>query len=131
MAEQLPLRYNDRWQDEQAWNELLEEINVAVSHVRPKEVCHDLDIQPSVLSKALAEVDDRRVAAEWLVYLIRRAPNDRIVELIAKIRGLKVLRPEPLSDQQWRAKMQAALDSFPEPVRRAFLEQAFGPGIKP
>ena len=131
MPEQLPLRYNDRWQDEQVWRELLEDIRVAVAHVRPKEVCHDLDIQPSVLSKALAEQDDRRVAVEWLVYLIRRAPNDRIVEVLAAIRGLEVHRPEPLTDAQKVARYEAALAKMPEALRRGFIEEAFGPGVKP
>lgn len=131
MPEQLPLRYNDRWHDEQAWQEVLGEIRTVVAHLRPQQVGYDLDIQPSVLSKALTESDRHRVAAEWLVYLIRKAPDDRIVELLARLRGLDVHRPEPLTDQQWRAKMQAALDAFPETVRRALMEQAFGPGAKP
>lgn len=131
MPEQLPLRYNDRWNDEQTWLAVIAEVRTVVAQLRPQEVCHDLDIQPSVLSKALAEADRHRVAAEWLVYLIRRSSTDRLVELLAGIRGLEVKRREPLTDAQWRDKMEGALAMYPDPVRRAILEQAFGPGAKP
>jgi hypothetical protein len=114
MAEQLGLRYDARWQSRELWEELLDELRAIVAAVGLKQVAYDLDQPPSVLAHALAERDRHYLRAEWLPYLVMQSPGTRVVELIARWRGLEVKAPAVMTPEEKLRRIEAALDALPE-----------------
>lgn len=131
VPEQLGLRYDDRWQRQQEWQQILEELRAIVTALGLKQVAFDLDVQPSQLSHALAERERHRVAAEWLPYFLSKAKNDRLARLLAGIAGYEVQPRRELTDREKVERFEAALAKLPDGIRRALMEDAFGPGAKP
>lgn len=109
-AAQLPLRYNDRYRSLEAWQALLAEINTIVATIGLKQVAYDLDEQPSVICKALAERERHAVKAEWLPYLIEHSHSSHVIELLAGLRDLDVKPRVELSPAERLSRLDRALD---------------------
>lgn len=104
------------------WEELLVLLNEVVSTVGLKKVAADLDTSPSTLKHCLAERERHYVRAEWLLYLIDKAPNDKIVKLLARLRGLDTKPIEPLTPEQRVAKLEARLRRMGQDGERLIQE---------
>lgn len=114
MPEQLGLRYNDGYRFDEVWAELLDELRVIVATIGLKQVAYDLDVQPSALSHALAERDRHYVRADWLPYLVAKAPGDHVVELLASLRGLEVQPVRELTPAEKLERIEKVLDANPD-----------------
>jgi hypothetical protein len=128
MPKQLDLPYDGQFLDDETWAEILAEIaDVVVPHVTAKTVTYELELSKSTLSMALKEEERHELKARHLVYLIRKAPNDRLVELVAKIRGLEVQPRRELTPEEQLRRLLLFLDRNPA-IKEAALKEA---GLKP
>lgn len=131
LRRQLELGLGDTYPDRQTAIAAKGELETIIETIGLKQAAYDLGESAATISHAF-DADSRHVVKfDWLPYCLRRAPTPKLLQLLAAHAGHTTLPLEPLSDRQWREKMQQALDAFPEPVRRAVMEQAFGPGAKP
>lgn len=134
MFEQLPLRYDARWTNSAAWDEVLNECRRIVALVGLKEAAYDLDTTPSQLSKALNERNDEDKAerkymrGEWLLYFVSRAPDLRLLTLISKVGGCEPTRIAALTPEQENARLRAQIEKMPPAFQAAFYAEA---GVKP
>lgn len=107
----LPFRKDAAAEDQ--WAELLELVRLAVEAMGGvKELAYQVDSSPSMVSDALREQDRKRVAAEWLVPIILRAPIETVQPIIAKLaelRGFDVKRRKVLTTEE---KLERALDKL-------------------
>jgi hypothetical protein len=89
---------------ERAWDGVLEAIRAAVGEMGGvKELAYQVDASPSLVSDALAERDRKRVAAEWLVTLLLRAPEPcaaALLQRLAELRGYEVKRRRPMTAEE-------------------------------
>lgn len=113
---------------EAVWQRLLSLLNDVVTVVGVKVAAADLDTSPSVLKHALAARDRHYIKAEWLPYLIAKAPSDEIVELLASVRGLVVGEKRELTADEKLARLESAIEKhFSRAVREAIEKDAYGP----
>jgi hypothetical protein len=98
---------------ELAWANLLDAIRLAVGELGGiKELAYQVDSSPSLVSDALAERDRKRVAAEWLVTIILRAPEPAALALLqrlADLRGCEVSRRRALTAEEKLERLQEML----------------------
>lgn len=109
MPPQLALPYDGRRAVDADWDVLRELLREAVDFIGVKQVAYDLDVAPSSLVQALSGADRHHIRAEWIPYLIRRAPNDRIVEHLADLRKLEVQPAKPATPEEELASLRRAL----------------------
>lgn len=123
--QQLSLNYDGRGYYDTVWADLLEEIRVIVGHIGLKQAAYDLDIQPSRLSHAISQRDRHNLKLEWLPYLIDRAPNNEILDILARLRNCEVSRRAELTPEEKLERLQAALDQSLGPkIRDVIFEKA-------
>jgi hypothetical protein len=101
------------------WQHLRRLLREVVDFVGCKEVAYDLDVSPSALLHALDERERHHVRAEWIPYLIRRAPNDSVLEFLASLRGLELVPRKELTPEEELARLKEELAKSlgPELVR--------------
>lgn len=111
---------------ERAWDEVLEAIKLAVAEMGGvKELAFQVDSAPSLVSDALAERDRKRVAAEWLVTIVQRAPADSVLLLLQKLaalRGFDVRRKKALTPEERLERALEKLRTFGAHGARAAAE---------
>jgi hypothetical protein len=107
---QLSFRYDDRYQRGETVGALHDEIESVVAETGLKTVAYDLDLQPSLLAHALAGRERHFMRLDWLPYFLSRASNDRMVELLAAVRGLAVRPYVALSAAERLARLEQELD---------------------
>lgn len=117
---QLGLRFDGRRQADADWRRVLDAIRDVVDYVGAKEVAFDLDLQPSALSNALAE-RDRHPRADWIPYLIRRAPSLELARALVAPGGLDVVEPPPMTPEQELARLKETLSEVLAPELRAAI----------
>lgn len=112
-----------------AWHEFRRLLRAVVDFVGVKQVAYDLDVAPSILLNALEERDRHHVRADWLPYLVRKAPNDDLVTFLASLRGLDVVPRRELTDAEKLERLDGVLKRhLGEGIWRGFYEEAFGRG---
>ena len=113
---QLPFAYKPGSAGREAWLAMLEILRAAVSHLGPKEVQDELDINKTTMSEALNEQRDRRWAAEWthvVIAMLDRqhaaASNDLIKRLLdAQVALSTRFIVVDASDEPTQAEIEAA-----------------------
>jgi hypothetical protein len=120
---QAALDFGGGWRCAQAWAELLETLNAAVTHVGRKEAAYNLDTSPSQLANALAERDRHYLRASWLPYLVAVAPSHRPVEILAGLRGLELSPRKPMTPAEELAELRAAVAAECGPTQRDAIER--------
>jgi hypothetical protein len=109
MPRQLDLRYDPRFLRAEVWNDFLELIQCSVSRIGLKQAAYDLDVQPSILSHALAERERHYLHLEWLHYFVTTDTDNSLVEHIAAWRGLNVSPRREITAEEWRIRVEGAL----------------------
>ena len=111
---------------EVAWDELLDAIRTAVDGMGGvKELAFQVDASPSLVSDALHERDRKRVAAEWLVTIVQRAPADAVqlvLQKLAALRGYEVRRRKALTPEERLERALEKLRTFGAHGARAAAE---------
>lgn len=108
MSDQLDLYTND----EPRWASVRDEARVAVAAVTLKEFAFRCDVSPSAVADALAERDQKRLAARHLVKLIDIAPPQHQHALLVAIcgpAGFRVERVAPLTPDEEVRRTRAYL----------------------
>lgn len=111
---QLSLRYNDRYRAHEVWQEILGEINTIVATIGLKQVAYDLDEQPSVLCKALKEVERHEIKGRWLLYFVEHAQTPKLAQLLVKLGGWDLAPHAELTPAERLARLESALDANPD-----------------
>lgn len=112
-------------QEGDAWQVLRRLLRECVDFMGLKEAAYLLDVSGSSLRHALDGRERHHVRAEWLIPLIRKAPDDSIPRLLAKLRGLELAHPEPITaDDELRALRQVLDEELGPRVRAALSERA-------
>lgn len=106
---QLEIRYDGRSTVADLWDGIRRICREYVDVIGRKQVAFDLDVQGSQLSHALAENGRHYVRAEWLVYLLCNAPDDRLLEALAELRGCDVVARAPMTPEEELAALKDAL----------------------
>ena len=127
---QLQLRYNDRFLNSEAWDELHDELTAVVSALGLKQVAFDLDEQPSAVAHAFADRERHSVKAKWIPYLVKSSPNDRIVQVQAAWRGPETRLAHEMTPTEKLERITASLERSPL-IAEAIYRDAFGPKGKP
>jgi hypothetical protein len=111
------------------WQELRRLLREVVAHVGVKETAFALDVAPSSLLHALDERERHHVRAEWLPFLITKAPNDDVVAYLAGLRGLDLAPRRLLTDGERLERLEDTLARTLGPdILRALYEKAYGKG---
>lgn len=129
MAEQLPLRYDGVTTAGAWWRHLLGEMERVVSFVTLKQASFDLDLKPSQLAHALAERDNRHPRAEWIPYLVHRAPDLELARALVAPAGLVVERAPEMTAEEKLARLETTIGEHLGPeLRAALFERAYRGG---
>lgn len=125
---QLYLRYDgSESSDEAAWGCMLQMIRDIVNFKGLKQVAFDLDISPSQLSHCLNERERHNIPWKWAPYIIKNAPDDKLVAFMALLRGRKLAPAVELTPEQKLERIMRTLgEQFGDDVRRVLLDKAFG-----
>lgn len=94
---------------DRAWEELLAAMREVVDLRSLKQVAFDLDVSGSALNHALCERERHNVLARWLPYFVIHAPNDKLVEILARLRGLEVKEREELTPEEELRRLKSAM----------------------
>lgn len=114
MSEQLPLRYDARWLNSEAWALVLIEAQRVLGDVGLKQAAYDLDVPPSMLAHAIAERDRHYLRGEWLLYFVAKDAEDgRLADAIAKAGGRETKPIGVLTDDVFRARVEALMTTDP------------------
>lgn len=107
------------------WRDVLAEMQRVVSFVSLKQASFDLDLKPSQLAHALAERDNRHPRAEWIPYLIHRAPDMELARALVAPAGLVVERaPELTPAEELKALHQVLAEQLGPEIRSALVARA-------
>jgi hypothetical protein len=125
VAEQLPLRYDGVTTAGAWWRHLLGEMERVVSFVTLKQAAFDLDLKPSALAHSLAERDNRHPRAEWIPYLVHRAPDLELARALVAPAGLVVDRaPEMTPAEELASLHQVLAEQLGPDIRAALVARA-------
>jgi hypothetical protein len=125
VSRQLELRPVAFAQSDVDWRRLLGEMRAVVDYVSLKQASFDLDVAPSVLANSLAE-RERYPRAEWIPYLVRKAPSLDLARALVEPAGLAVLEPPPISPEEELARLKETLNETLGPELRAAIYQRAG-----
>ena len=120
---QLELTYDARFVDDEHRARVMDALREIIGSPScpRKDVVYERDIPKSSLSMALDLTEGHDIPLRVFLYAVRRAPDDKLVKLVAAIRGLDV-RPRELSAAE---KLAAASRWFSEnpSLRKTFEEE--------
>lgn len=123
MSEQLPLTLVE---PDMLAAEFRSRIRAAIEAIGLKDVCWDTGIDRAQLCNQLAGRQTGRgynhLRADILPYVVRRAPNNDILELLADLRGLELVPVRPMEPAEELAALKDALGSLLGPELRAAVE---------
>lgn len=127
MSAQLDLPYDGQFLDAEHLAGVLAELNSLIDNkaIPHKDIVSDCGVPKSTLSAALHQQSGHHVSLEVLIYCLRRAPTDRLLELLAAIRG-RALRPLEMTAEQKLAAASRWLSENPA-LRKTFEEDT---GVK-
>lgn len=120
-AKQLAFSLDHRGYFQQATDELFDAMAESIDFVTLKEAAYQLDVKGSLLSHTLAGRNSHHPRAAWLPYLVHVAPNNRIPELLAGLRGLSVTEPPRMTPEQKLAALEKSLGETLSPEMRAVI----------
>ncbi len=99
-----------------------------VNAIGLKQVAFDLDVSKSQLLNAFDERNNAHVHAEWIDYLVTKAPRelgDEYVASLAALRGLEVIPAKPRTPTEELQDLKDALaESLSPDIRAAILARA-------
>jgi hypothetical protein len=125
MPEQLSLRYEGRSAADEAWEYVLGHVREAVAQIGLAQVAAELDVTASQLSHALNKRERHYFRAEWLLFVIYRAPSPELLRAIADLRDHDIVERKPLEPSEELDAVYAALErQFGVEVRRVILAEA-------
>lgn len=104
------------------WQALLRDVLGTMSL---KQMAADLGVTVSAISHAAAGHGKHAFHADWLPYLVAKAPNDDVVAFLASLRGLTVVDPPKLSPEEELRALKASLHKhLGEDLRRIIVNGA-------
>ena len=124
MTTQLSLAYDDRWRHPGEWARVMTEAKRVVDDIGLKQAAFDLDIQPSLLSHAVAERERHYLRAEWLIYLVRKDESGKLLAALADVGGWELSRRIELTSDQRLDRLESALRRLPDGVIDAIYRDA-------
>lgn len=126
-GQQLPLVYGGEYEVAEDWDHLRRLLVEVVDALGRKAVACDLGINVADLSNALAGRDRHPVKAEWMPYLLRRAPHPALLQYLADLAGYRIERVEALTPAQKLERLEAELARrYTEDERSRLFESAYG-----
>lgn len=131
--QQLDLTFAHESYVESLWRKLKGIITSVSDTVGPKEMASRCDAAPSNYSHALSERNGFALHWRWSIPFALSAPNDDLAEFYAGLRG-RTLGPhvETMPAEERLRRIERALEESLSPeMRRALMQKAFGPGVKP
>jgi hypothetical protein len=88
------------------WRELLSNV---LDLLQLKQVAADLRVTVSALSHAASWNGKNAFHADWIPYLIVKAPSAQVVSFLAGLRGLAVVEPPKMSPEEELRALKASL----------------------
>lgn len=108
------------------WRRVRDEMGRVVQYVGLKQAAFDLDLSPSQLAHALAERDGRRPRAEWIPYLVHKAPDLELAKALVAPGRLEVERAPEMTPEEQLQRFEGALAETVCPEVRAIVYRRAG-----
>lgn len=121
---QLGLQFGLRHLLRDVWGDLLGTVNLAIGEVTLKEMAHELDVAGSSISNAQHDSPRHPFHAKWLLYLILKDPQRRVLHKLAELAGGEFVPHKPLTEGERLRKLESAIDSLPPEFATAIRRKA-------
>lgn len=124
---QLELRPVRESEDERLERELRGLVREIVNACGVKECAYQLDCAPNLFLNAVEGRGGNALHMAWLPWLVMHAPDTRLLEWLASLRGMELRRAKPITPEERLTALESVLrESLGPDLLRAVAERVKG-----